>query len=40
MLDTLKWIFDSGWRFAGVVLLLIIVLSGFTDIARALPGAR
>lgn len=40
MLDILKWIFESGWRFVGVLVLLVVVCDGLTNIARAFRPIR
>jgi hypothetical protein len=39
LLALLEWIFASGWRFAGCLLFLWMLLAGLTDIARAFRRA-
>jgi hypothetical protein len=34
-MDFLRFAFSSGWHFVGVVLLIVIVLDGLADIAKA-----
>jgi hypothetical protein len=35
MLDVLKFIFDDGWHFSGIVVVLYMVLDGIADIVKA-----
>jgi hypothetical protein len=38
MIELLDWIFASGWRFTGVLLLLLVIFVGVEDIILALKG--
>lgn len=40
MIEFLNFVFQSGWTFSGCAFLLLIVVGGTVELARALRGKK